>query len=119
MQLVYSSKSGSKTAAGLYGKITMLAETGTLVAATMRFSYETSYTPVGTSAMGFGLIQIASLQSPTPWPLFLLASGYMGMSMPVGWTGRIPLSQSIAVTAELFESYYSYDFLLTLGTEID
>lgn len=76
---------------------TLVVEGGNLVSAMM----QTEAVGAG-NAEFYGQILLFSTDTPTPVPIALLASGYFGASVSIGWTGRIPMEPTYGVLARIF-----------------
>lgn len=53
-------------------------------------------------AEAYGQILIVSCDAPEPVPVAILASGYLGASVIIGWTGRIKMDISFGIQARVW-----------------
>lgn len=80
-----------------FGQDSLTVENGDLVSVCM--------TPerIGTgNSEYYGMIFIASTETPEPIPITLLASGYLGASNYIGWTGRIRMQPTYSILARIW-----------------
>ena len=55
-----------------------------------------------TAASAYGIIQLASSETPTPVPFCTLASGYLGGQAEIAWFGRIPLQPTFTIIGVIY-----------------
>lgn len=63
----------------------------------------------------FGQVLLVSTEAPEPVLIALLASGYLGASSPIGWTGAIPMEPTYAIQARIY-SQNTIPIRCTIGT---
>lgn len=63
----------------------------------------------------FGQILLVSTETPQPVPVAILASGYFGASVYLGWTGSLPMEPTYAVQARIW-SQNTIPVRCTVGT---
>jgi hypothetical protein len=58
---------------------------------------------IGTgNAEYYGQVLLVSSETPKPIPIAILASGYFGASVYIGWTGAIPLEPTYGIMARIW-----------------
>ena len=63
----------------------------------------------------FGQIFLVSTETPSPVPIAILASGYFGASVFIGWTGTLPMERTYGIMARIF-SQSGFPVRCTIGT---
>lgn len=63
----------------------------------------------------YGQVLLVSTDAPAPVPIAILASGYFGASVYIGWTGNLPMEPTYAVLARIFSESAS-PVRCTIGT---
>lgn len=58
--------------------------------------------PGSGNAEFYGQILLASTEVPNPIPIAILASGYFGASVLIGWTGSILMEPTYAILARVW-----------------
>lgn len=70
------------------------------------------------NAEAFCQIFLVSKEAPLPILILLLASGYIGASSAIGWTGRIMAEPTFAVQGFVY-NLTDFNFRMTVLTEVD
>lgn len=63
----------------------------------------------------YGQLLLVSTETPQPVPIAILASGYFGASVYIGWTGAIPMEPTYAIQARIW-SENTIPVRCTIGT---
>ena len=71
-----------------------------------------------TGASAYGIISLASSETPEPVPFCTLASGYFGGDAEIGWNGLIRVSPTFTVIGTIFGvQLRPYDLSIYLDLE--
>jgi len=95
------------------GEILIFTESGHLVAVT----FEPSSRGTGNNE-AFGMIYLASTETPEPTRIALLTQGGMGAQNGITWTGRIKLYPTYAIIGRVW-SQGTANYKLHVTTEVE
>lgn len=59
------------------------------------------HTGIG-NAEAYAELYIGTTETPDPTPVAMLASGYIGASHPIGWTGQIVMEPSFCILVRIW-----------------
>lgn len=75
----------------------MTSEGGVLVGVSMHEVPTTVPNPLHTAAGIYGQIWLTNTETPTEWPLIILAQGAFGCDQSLGWTGHLALDPAACI----------------------
>lgn len=99
------------------GEIIITTESRRLVGVSLRPTTDDAVPLLNTPAHAYGQIFIATVETPRPTPRIILASGYFGYGVLIGWTGSIQMEASDCVYA-LFYSQLACAAELIIRVEV-
>lgn len=114
--LLYRSETETITPPQTTQIVTITSESGRLKLASVIAVYNTPAYAGVTAAQIYAQIFLSSTQTPQGLPLFLLAAGYLGGSLALGWDGDIPLSTSMSIFCRFYTDVDA-QLQLTIGVE--
>jgi hypothetical protein len=98
------------------GIIRMNTEGGFLCAVSLHEVIVPVVSAVMNGARIYAQIWLSNVDTPVQTPLFILAQGYMGEDISIGWTGHLPLTPSDYVLTR-FTSPDTVTCQLSIGVE--